>query len=111
MLGIESWRGHWRSLASALGVAGLIAVVVLPEVVPQLAVLDLDIVLQAIGALAHHVAGLNVTHLLATYGYWAVLLFVLARRSSGTRGTACGAACHRAAAARGSIGTHSPSSL
>ena len=79
MMGIGGRLGRKRRryLGGALGVAGLIAaVVVLQEVVPQLATFDLDVSVQAVGALAHRVGGHNLTHLLATYGYWAVLIFV-----------------------------------
>jgi len=68
-------RGHY--LRAALVVAALLAAIaVLQEVVPQIALFDLDVSLRAVGVLAHQVGGHNLTHLLATYGYGAVLFFV-----------------------------------
>jgi len=66
-----------RALHAALVVVVLLAAMaILQEIVPQIALFDLDVSLRAVGALAHQVGGHNLGHLLATYGYWAVLVFV-----------------------------------
>lgn len=70
------WRSR-RYLSGALGVVALIAALaVLQEIIPQLAGFDVDLSLRALGAFAHQIVSHDATRLLASYGYWAVLLFV-----------------------------------
>jgi len=74
--GARRWR-RATVLRAALVVAVLLAAIAaLQEIVPQIALFDLDVSLRAIGGLAHQVSRYNLGLLLATYGYWAVLLFV-----------------------------------
>lgn len=63
-------------LAALVIVALLIVAVVVQATVTGIEVVDIDISLSALRTAVHQVTGQTLTHLLATYGYWAVLLTV-----------------------------------
>ncbi len=65
-------RRRYARAASIVGVA-LLLIVALQAALPWVASLDLDL---SLDALAREVRGHGVAGLLATYGYWAVLVFV-----------------------------------
>ncbi len=65
--------GHGYARVALIAAALLVLIVVLQTALPWIVSLDVDL---SLGALAHGVRGHDMTGLLVTYGYWAVLVFV-----------------------------------
>jgi len=70
-------RRRGRYARVALIVAILLALVVaLQAAIPSIALFDIDLSLDSLGAVGRRIAGYDVTRLLVAYGYWAVLVCV-----------------------------------
>ncbi len=69
-------RGRLYVRTTLVVVAVVAAAALLQLIVTQLEGIDVDLSFTALSALVHRIAAHNPTHLLAAYGYWAVLLFV-----------------------------------